>query len=389
MSDCFLDHHDDPATRAEENYSRYVADDLSHAYRAITRQDRRTALQHLEFAEGASMSRRQSIRLHYLLGMCLLEERALLRARDHLARALGQLEELGEDELAALARVAFLAAEVESNMEEFGRAADFSAIAQEALRRLRAQAGAAPDPTDLALEIDVLLEASKQTFYVEQYEDSVRLLEEARSLLVPAMDRRSRSETELKQRGTIEWVAATQDRWRGEPWPALGHAMAASRIHELLGEPRNQGRILTVVADIVLDLLEYDLASAPKPDRETLLALARLNAERAIGLCRSDDDPIGSELACLAKMRYLRVRKDTTDRIPTIEAVMRKAEEHHDRMLLAQAMTALGFEASARGDDEGALDYHRQAVALLENTDTKAMAVWSRRELRRIRELKP
>jgi hypothetical protein len=389
MPDCFLDHHDDPVTRAEEDYSRFVADDLSHAYRAITRRDRRTALQHLEFAEGASMSRRQRTRLHYLLGMCLLEERALLRARDQLARALDQLEALGEDEPLALARVAFLAADVESNMEEFGRAADLSAIAQEALRRLRTQAGAAPDPTDLTLEIDVLLEASKQTFFVEQYEDSVRLLEDARSLLVPAMDRRSRSDTELKQRGEIEWIAATQDRWRGEPWPALGRALAASRIHELLGEPRNQGRILTVVADIVLDLLEYDLAGAPKPDRETFLALASLNAERAIGLCRSDDDPIGAEQGRLAKMRYLRVRKDTADRIPAIEKVARKAEELHDRALLAQAMTALGFEASARGDDEGALDYHRQAVALLENTDMRALAVWSRRELRRIREMKP
>jgi tetratricopeptide (TPR) repeat protein len=385
MLTSFLDVPDDPDTQAEEGYSPFVARELADAYDALARQEFFKAWGHLKYCEGAAECPRQRIRVHYNLGLCHLADRNISLARDRAQMAMALAKEL--DDLAALGQVALLAADVESTLLAFDAASRYRDIVLEALRALEKDAEADGKPIDVTEKIDQLIEQSLEAFFLERYQDSTRLVDLARSLLTPAMKGRSRSTQELKQRALIEWLTALHDRWRGEPWSALGRALSASQLFGLLDEPWNASRIQNLVAEAALDLLQHDLDGALPTDRGPFLTLAGANIDRALALARVADDPSAKGLATLTRVRYLRIRGDSTDHVPTIEAVIRTAEGLGDPVLLTQAHTALGFEVAAQGDRQAALEHHRRALKVLEGTNVKAFGVFAQRELARAGEM--
>jgi hypothetical protein len=123
-------------------------------------------------------------------------------------------------------------------------------------------------------------------------------------------------------------------------------------------------------------------------DRYALLELARPHIERAERLAKAAEDKPGQGLTQIVRAQYARLHGSSTDRVASIEAVIRFARDIDDVAVLAQARTALGDEYAARGEIESALTCYRATVEVVAASEVPVLAVPAQRALRSAREMR-
>jgi tetratricopeptide (TPR) repeat protein len=181
------------------------------------------------------------------------------------------------------------------------------------------------------------------------------------------------------------WVQADLDLLRGQPERALRPALAIVEVYNREATPISQERAEIFVSQTALQLAVTLPAGS---DRNALLEFARPHLERAEQLARDAEDKPGQGLTHLVRAQYARLSRSTTDRIASIEAVIRFARDIDDVAVLAQARTALGDEYAARGEIESALTCYRATVEVAAASEVPVLAVPAQRALRRAREMR-
>jgi len=181
-----------------------------------------------------------------------------------------------------------------------------------------------------------------------------------------------------------EWVQADLDLLRGQPERALRPALAILEVYNREATPISQERAEIFVAHTALAFAATLPAGS---DRNALLQLARPHLERAEWVSREAEDRPGQGLSQLERAQYARLSGATTDRVTSIEAVIRLAHEIEDVAVHAQAHTALGDEFAARGEFDAALTCYRETVDVLATSQVPVLAVPARRALHHAEEM--
>jgi tetratricopeptide (TPR) repeat protein len=374
-----LDVPDDDATRQEPGYSSAMADALTRAYTLIKRQEYTQARELIAATHAWPVSSRQRMRAFYVTSLAAV---GLHLARD----ALHDLDEAMDlavllEDLGSCALLASLSASVSGGLQQFRVGADFYGIALEALRILGADGG----NRDSAFELEILVGLSGFEFLLGLYDMASGHLDDARRLVTAAPESRLLS-------AAIEWTTALILRWRGESDKALRLAMAASDAYAALNVPGAHARVQTVVADIALDLADA-MALKHLPDASSaFIQMAGPYVTRALEIAHEANDVTDEAMALLTRVRYSRLARRHTPRVPVIKDVTETARKLGDIPLLGQAYTAMGHELQARGDIDAAIEMYQRALDVLKASDAVAMSVWPQRakllaeEMRRPRE---
>jgi tetratricopeptide (TPR) repeat protein len=226
---------------------------------------------------------------------------------------------------------------------------------------------------DPVFRLDLLAHLASFEFFLAHYQSALRLVRQARRLipLVPALPLAAAS---------VLWADAHLERTRGRPERALLLAMTAADIHAREASLSSQVRMETFVAEVVLDLVER-VPGDGSVNRAPLLMLAGGHLRKAERLAREADDRPGAALAKLARVREGRLRGRNDDRVGAIEGVIRTARRMDNVALHAQALTRLGGELEAAGEDERARNCWREALTVLEGSEVPALKHEPRRKL--------
>lgn len=222
-------------------------------------------------------------------------------------------------------------------------------------------------------ELALLIRSAAVAFETARYEDALTHLEyahELQTLQMPGAE---------KQAAYIQWLGAQVMRWHGEYDDALALAQNAAATLLDADSSMMSSRIQTIVAEIAMDQADALVSGDASWARTSFGERAMPYARRALHLARSAEDPIGVGLAELALVRIERFLNMTKNRVPKIEAVIRRAEKTRDAALHGKALSALADEFAHLGDFESARWRYRQAWRLLEEYDYKAMAAAPRR----------
>jgi hypothetical protein len=328
-----------------------------------------------------AMSRRQEMLLYYLLAQCA-------RARDlsqvaHFGRALawcGRAQEVAHLLMDRGAQVDLheLRGTLHRAVSLYRLAADEFSLA---LRLLREHA-ADEDCTDAEFEITLAAKAAATDYFAGNL---VRALEHARwaeRLLQLAP-------VSVEGRGTLAWTFALLYRQRNELGEALRHAEEAADLYASLGPTNSTCRILSLTADIAMDLAE-SCAGDELDTRTESLARAARRAEEAVCVGQTAGDLPGLHLAELSQVRLGRLSggpgpgpEEGAKRQARIQAVLRQARAMRDESLLAAAQTALGAELLARGRTARGTAWLRKAQATAQAIDARGLAFSAGRSLRR------
>jgi tetratricopeptide (TPR) repeat protein len=368
-----------PRDLSDPFYSPSVAHVVRGIYSRVAHSPSPTAAfapvaEHLTALAGTSMSSHQRLQVTYLLAMACMACHQYQRAIAYLDEALDiavHLEDLG-----ACAELAYLQGSVHTDLQAFCAASEYYAASLDALHML-SESG---HPVDADLELDLVIKIAAQQFLLQEYASSAQRLEEARRLIANLPAARL-------QAAAVSWIAALLSRWSGQPDRALLQAMAASEVYSTLGAPDAHGRILTVVADIALDLAgTFDTGNASLAN-EAFLELAEPYIRTSTALTRSAHDEAAEAMAALARVRYERASRQSTDRRHTIETITQAAQRLGDLPLLVQTRSALGDELASLGELEGSRQCYRNALDLLTNSDVPALGMWAQRALLRAAEM--
>lgn len=334
-----------------------------------------TELIHLQ---GLQMSQRQLMLLYYILAQCA-------RSKD-LSRPMNfgnALEWCSRAEHIAVSLVD-LGAQVD--LHEFRgtlhRAVSMFWIAAEdfsyALRLLREHA---EDDSSFDPEFEVTLAAKTATIDIilAKYQRALEHIRRAQALLPLTTD-------STIGPGTIEWALALIDRQRNELRSAFRHAEIAAAHYVRAGATNSTCRILSLTADIALDVAEF-----AGPGQESICAAYLKRAadyvKQAQKVGRVAHDKPGRELATLSQARLDRLQGSANRE--TIEArirtVIRRAGAMRDESLLVAAQTALGIELIAFGEPEEGKPWLIQADALAQEIHTPGLAFRANRALRHMK----
>ncbi len=378
MLTCSLTRADDETWHDEPGYSLVLRQVLLHAY-ALVQAGRGQVSAYLRASlllapwREASMSLRQRMRLYFLFAMAQA-------AAGQYPLALFWIDE-------ALPLAFALAAEGDQaellfQRAAMNRAALFLREAAEDLRDYLALLDVSHDRLgidDPAARLRALPHLATYEYFSAEFEAAEHHIAAARSLIpqVPGS---------TFEAAATEWVQADLDLLRGQPERALRPALSILEVYNREATPVSQERAEIFVAHTTLQLA----ATLPESsDRHALLQVARPHLERAEQLARQAKDRPGQGLTQLVRAHYTRLSGSISDRVATIEAVIRFARDIDDVAVLAQARTALGDEFAARGEIESALTCYRATVEVLAASEVPVLAVPAHRALRRTRELRP
>lgn len=259
----------------------------------------------------------------------------------------------------------------------------------------RRDADADADAEGAALEAARLLRQRADTLYLlARPEEAAATLMRARELL-----RRVRADDDstLAEVGVaIEYTQAHLDRIMGSPDAALRPALRAASYFTKQGPKRanTAARTHLFAAEVALDIAER---MESEHDRGPMLHMARAHLAEALRLAersqRESGDDGGIALVQLGEQRLARLldgaRTAAAAREEVIRRVLRAAEERDDRLLLAQAHTALADELAARSHMSEALAHYKRAVEVVEQTEAPVLAVPARRALHTYHERHP
>jgi tetratricopeptide (TPR) repeat protein len=193
----------------------------------------------------------------------------------------------------------------------------------------------------------------------------------------------------LAGQGTVAWTFALLHRQRNEPVEALRHVQVAAALYQQLGATNSTCRVLSLAADIALDIAESSAREAPAAPaapaaHERSLTLAAHYVEEALGVGRAADDLAGIELAKLSLARLQRVQDATgvQDAEASIRSVLRQARKMRDDSLLTAAQTALGVDLLVREEQAAGKRWLRKAIATAARINAPGLAFRAQRSLR-------
>ncbi len=367
---------DDPAWHLDAKYSPAVARALIRAYAVLRSGPQdvthfQSARAYVNTCLHHPMTARQYLRVLYVLALAYAATEDDARAIAHLDDALDLAVHLSDT--GALVELFYLRGALNGRRWRYRAAADDQGSSLSLVRDV-VPAAHQHQPHDAAFTLDVLLELAASEFMVAHYEQSARHVDEARPLVGQVAGHQ-------RQAATLEWLSALLLRWRGEPERALGPAMAAADVFAGLNAPAATSRIQSIVAEIALDIAESFPTGGDVQGRDAMLTLAGPYVRSAATLAREAGNASVEGIAVVACAQWERARRPETNVIPTIEAVLRAAEQCDDLPLRVQAVTALGQELEARGEHSSALKCYRQALDIVEKSEVPALGVWARRAL--------
>src|SRR5690348_293561 len=339
---------DDTSWRELNGYSAHVATTLGWAYRALKHSTRTLGayeeiLRRVLPLPAQPMAWPQRMRVRYVLGICYPGLNAYTDALPQLAAALTLATDRRDWE--AFAEVAFLSGSVKNGQGHFGDGVTDQLLGVTTTHELRERASAAGRSAAPLASLEMLAHIGLATaqFMRTNYDDSASHLDEAARLFT------GNPQTDLAA-ANITWLRANHDRWKGAIESALAYAQRAAEIYARSGPPAGYGRIQAIVGDIALDMAESFSPLTPTYGHDAYLTLARPYLERALALAREQQDQGGECLALLALARVTRIETmGTGNTLPTIEAVLARANALHDAALRAQAFFTLGQELAAHG----------------------------------------
>jgi hypothetical protein len=105
-----------------------------------------------------------------------------------------------------------------------------------------------------------------------------------------------------------------------------------------------------------------------------------------LAIARETDDVVGLGMAQLVRAREERLLGRQTNRLATIAAVIKRAEELEDHTLAILAYSARGEELAAHGEREAALDSFQTADDLSLQYQMPVLGARARRALAEARE---
>jgi tetratricopeptide (TPR) repeat protein len=221
---------------------------------------------------------------------------------------------------------------------------------------------------DLTFDLELRLLLGKLFFFREEYQ-------QAEEHLKVVLQLASTSPGESRLTGDAAWMLAGVQRARRDPHGALAHCWAALRAYESVNAPNPRARLSIIVADSALDVLEQ--RGAP----QHYVDIASSHISRAITLAAESGDPSTLGMADLARARFARIVDRSGQGLWIIENVLRDAARQHDRGLLTQAYSALGFELLARDLAPAASNSFYDALVASKDSEALALSGPARRIL--------
>lgn len=361
-----LSQSDSPIWHTEPNYSPAIALVLACALAYARSGDCLMAYNCVQPYVARPMSLRQRLIITYLLALSHFSVADYTGAAAHLDDAAELALRLSQHD--ALVDIGYLHGAANRAMSRFPAALSDFSHCLDAVQT----SGDTVRALNSDLEMAALLSVAAIELLLAQYERCIRHLEEARLLS-------ARLPTNDSNTALIAWIAAALERWRGHPERAMAYATSACEA--LVGDDNlsNNGRILTLLADITLDLATGDAPTAPAHPR--LARLARRHADRALTLARHASDKTGVHMARLTQARVQRLSGDECVQIPAIEDIMRYAQHTGDTALLCQAYSALGDDFARRSESDPAKNAYRTALSIADQGEIPAYATFPRRQL--------
>lgn len=363
---------DDKDWERDFGYSRAVAGVLVQSYESISRGTGTTGgfLQAGRLVAPilkARMSRRQRLHLYFLISSVYGADNQYLVALDWTDRAIMLALRLRDSsaQMELLSQRATLNRALLRFRDAITDVGDCLALLDE-----HRDAAGVDDP---AFRLDLLSRLASFHFVLTLFDDAERVIAEARALTPLVPDGQFAS-------ANTEWIQAHIYRIKGMPELALRHALA---VHEVFVREANKvtlDRLKFFIAETAMDWVDRLSLDA---DRKAFMMLARTHLQGAGRLAKETRDRPGQGLVRLAQIRYSRLSGATLDRITAIESVMKQARKLDDEALLAQALTALGDELAAQGNTEASLESYRNALAVLDGTQTPVLLIPAQRALRR------
>jgi tetratricopeptide (TPR) repeat protein len=375
-----LRHPEQRTWQHDSDFDARVQKHLLAAHRRIAQFtpsiDRRSRVEALLLRLRASvMSERQDMLLCYLLAQCA-------RARDlSLARNFNQALAWCDRAVEIAGRLVDRGAQVDLHelRGTLHRSISFYWIAAEefsyALRLMREHIGDTQS-FDPEFEVTLAAKAAVMDHAIGNFSRAVEHVERAASLL-------PLTTASVAGRGTVSWTFALLCRQRNELIDALQHVEAAAALYRQLGATNSTCRVLSLAADIAMDIAQSSAGDAPAARTGYLRKAARY-IEEALRVGREAHDPPGIELANLsrARLEQLRSAKRAAEAESGIRRVLLHARRMHDDSLLSAAQTALGVNLLARGEQAGGKRWLKKAIATADRINTPGLAYRAQRILR-------
>ncbi|HEV8191463.1 MAG TPA: hypothetical protein VGP82_08250 [Ktedonobacterales bacterium] len=343
---------------------------------AVPSADRRPQVEALLLRlRAGEMSERQEMLLYYLLAQCV-------RARDlALSRNFNQALEWCDRAVEIAGRLVDRGAQVDLHelRGTLHRSISFYWIAAEefsyALRLMREHAEDTQS-FDPEFEVTLAAKAAVMDYAIGNFSRAVEHVERAAALL-------PLTTASVAGQGTVSWTFALLCRQRNELLDALQHVETAAALYRQLGATNSTCRVLSLAADIALDVAQSSAAEAPAA-RAGYLRLAVRYIEEALRVGHTANDVPGIELANLSRGRLdqLRSAKRAADAEAGIRRVLLHARRMHDDSLLTAAQTELGVNLLARGEQARGKRWLRKAVATADRISTPSLAFRAQRILR-------
>lgn len=382
MLDSSLDVPDAPSWQFEPGYATDIARRLIRAYARMKQGATRTASYLTVYDEMAPlphqrMSATQRMHVNFVLGMACSARDDYVAAHRWLSEAAEQA--LAMHDLAALAMLTLLRANVSNGSMAFTRASEEFQLCLALVRQMDEEAGTREHVT---FEVDLLGRGAFCEYFLGHFGTAQDMVAEGAKLA------RVSPSSELEV-ATLNWLQGHLHRASGDLSAALVLAMAAADAYTTHGNPASTVRCLYLVSEIALDLAESFPGGVASTAGSSFVALAGPYASRALALSRSLNDVSGEGLILLTQGRYDRMSGHIATMLPTAESVDALGHQLGDGALRAQAYEALAHEMALKGRTDSALDLYRRTVSIAEKAAIPFLALQARRALLRASEMRP
>jgi hypothetical protein len=366
---------DAPAWRGEDGYNLRVAAALERAFAQLHPDGRISgaALVALAPIQSAAMSKRQRLRMLYLLAACRAAEDPPTLALAPIDEALELTLEL--EETRAQVDLLLLRAAVNRCISQDPDAAADLRDCLEALVTLNLREDWSDD--DLLLILKATLRLAAQEFLTGAYDECQGWLNHAATLLP-----RVRAHPDSLAR--YAWMRAVLARWRSDYAEAFRAAVTATRHFSTLHVPQNLSRSEALAGDILLDLAERSRRNGDEAACADYLAQAEPYIERALQIAVHSDFQASEMGARIIRARLQLLQGLPGERKVLLEEIANMAWQHQDMPTVCNAYTGIGRECEATHDDTAAKEWYRRAITVLKESRAVAGAVWAQRALWRL-----
>lgn len=324
------------------------------------------------------MSLRQRMLLYYLLAQCARARDLTVTANFFQAQAwLTQAEDIARplQDFGAQVDIHDLKGTLYRAVSMYREAADEFALSLAFLRE-HANDHRSFDPE---FEATLAAKAAMMGYLLGDFSQALERLQQATAL-------RPRAVVSVRGKGTIDWAFALLHRQRNAPLDALWHVSMAVDLYRQLGQTDSLCRVLSLAADIAMDVATSHVGDDPV-QYDKYLDQAASYAREASEVGSSVGDAPGSALSQLSLARLDRLRPPdpatgATDVEARIRKVLAQARQSKDNSLLIAAQTVLGADLLRRGKRDQSKRWLSKAVALADRIRSPGLALPAQRLLR-------